>query len=73
MKVQSLHGIHLEFFWKTKEHEKKENFELADRVFKALIKDDMRESEARDIIEKLWSNSYRQGYVDGAFDHQDCD
>lgn len=71
MNFRSSHGIYLDFHWRTKEPEKKVHFELADRAFETLVKGGMSQKEAKETIEQLWSNGYRQGYDESAFDHQD--
>ena len=71
MNFRSSNNIYLDFFWKTKDAEKQVFFDQADQAFNAMVKGGMSEADAKDLIEKMWSGGYTQGYDSATYDHQE--
>ena len=61
----------LSVYWGARDEEVNDAYNHAHLVMDTLIKGGMTEQQAKEAVEKLWSNGHNNGYLDGCFDSSD--
>lgn len=72
MNSRSEHGAYFGFYWDTDEVERKDVYDVADRLIAAAIKGGMLKDDAVKAAERIFSAGWSAGGDDEAYNNSDC-